>query len=134
MDHGRGSHPAGGSSDPERDLIQPQCDFCGEDNPRWGYECEVFTIDIPDAPFFANTGSWAACGACAIYIDEQLWGPLLDRVLDMMMGLPDSRLAIHYGYREEDLREHYKGFASVLHEGFRIHQKGPRMPISELVI
>lgn len=86
------------------------CDFCGDRNPAWDYDCADFVIDDLK---FASTGGWAACEECSSAIEAGAWNLVVDRAT--------------FGMEPNYVTAAYRHGLPRMHAGFRQHRIGDRV-------
>lgn len=88
-------------------ITSPVCDFCGDQNPCWDYDCAQF--DLED---FGSIGGWAACDGCSTLIEAEDYEGLLERSLDNPLGRTDP--------------EYWRARIGPIHQGFWGNRIGER--------
>lgn len=64
-------------------ISTPKCDFCSAHNPTWRYPCKSFTMN---ALQWGSEGDFAACDICHKLIQEDRYGELNARSVNILYG------------------------------------------------
>lgn len=92
-------------------MTLPACDFCGTDEVEWVYPLKpgtdaiiVHEKTLPSGVIIAHvddsnvTGSWKACEACHVLVDNGEWESLYQRTIDQIR-LQYPQLRLNYNVR-----------------------------------
>ena len=125
-------------SDPMKELIERQygvkvkgevdakigddlCDFCSKPDPEWDYECPDFIVSTeprksPRDTLFVEVSrnDWAACEACASFIEQKQWNNLHMRCATVIWVKHNMERKLEDVLRQvrqiqAPFREHYSG-------------------------